>query len=99
MNPPAPRPLAFPFQRGADGGILRREVQVVDDRPQVQAGPAHQQRARSPSLDVGDGGPRTRLEASHREPLRRFGEIQQVVGDHRALFAADGLAVPMSMPR
>ena len=85
MHPPRPHQLAFPFQRGADVGIFRREVQVVDDRAQVQAGPAHQQCARSPSLDVGDGCPRTRLEASHREPLRRFRQIQQVVDDHRAL--------------
>ncbi len=67
------------LQCGPDVGKATGDVQVVDDRPHVQPGAAHQQGPSAPVLDVGDGLPRGTLEPAQGEVLVRGDQVDQMV--------------------
>ena len=83
----------FRFELGTDGEILGRKREWIDDRLQVQAGAADEQRALAARLDVGNRVARRDLEARHRPVFRRVGDVDQVVRDRGSL-ADRGLGRP-----
>jgi hypothetical protein len=51
------------------------ELELIDDRPVVQAGPADQQHPMPAPIDVLRHGPRELLVPSHRERLLGLGDV------------------------
>ncbi len=76
-----------------------RDLQSVDDRPDVQPGPTDEQRPLAARFDVGDRGrgPRPASRVTDHSSLGSATSIRWCGTAARS--ATDGLAVPMSMPR
>ena len=84
---------------GTHLGPLPRQVELVDDRTEVETGPAHEQRRWPRSRSRSSARLVRRAELGDREVVRGLDEVEAVVAAPRRARAAMGLAVPMSMPR
>ena len=73
--------LRLLFQPDPDRGIGAGELQRIDDRTEVEAGPAHEQGQAAPRQDVGHGSPRHRLELGDRQRVGRLEHVDEVVAD------------------
>ena len=75
-----PSAAAWRSSSRASVAIGPRELQPIDDRAEVEARPADQER-RTPARAASAAARASGLEASHRERLRRLGDVEQVVAD------------------
>ena len=93
------RRVVVRLQLGHDLGEAAGDLEAVDHRLQVQAGPTHQHGPAAPVSDVGEGVGDCGLEGvrPRRPPTGRPGRSRWC--GTSACSAAVGLAVPMSMPR
>ncbi len=73
------------FQLASDRWIGTRKVEAVDDRPNVQRGPADNDRDRASCGDLGDALPGHRLELSHAGRLLDLQDVDQVMPNGRPL--------------
>ncbi len=91
-----PRAPTWTASRSSDAAYLRvrrRELQVVDDRAQVQPRAADEEHGAAAGADLGDGRARELLVARDGERLARFGDVDQMVRNARPLLAG-GLRGP-----
>ncbi len=88
------------FQFGAHGRVgLGHRVESVEPGLEVQHGAAHQQRELAARIDLAHQPPGVGQELGGAVGLQRIADVDQVVRHAAARSAAEGLAVPMSMPR
>ena len=71
--------VGFGLQFGPDILVAARDLEVVDHRPDVEAGTAHQDRPRAPLRDALEGRPGGGLEPRDRVLLGGVGEVEEVV--------------------
>ena len=79
------------FQLGSQRKVFAGEAEVIEDRLDVEAGPADEQRSVPSGFDVLDRGAGQGLRSGRGPVVGRVGNVDEVMGL--------GFAVPTSSPR